>query len=118
MALPPSSLWSNPGRPEKGIPSLLSYLVCQGGGELGRVLTARTRHEDVLVGSVATSVSLTVLAVSTHPSSGHTDGTANEVFCEHFRSHWGVAGSTDWKFNSRNIVVPESCGWTLVQCKP
>ncbi|MCP4047011.1 MAG: hypothetical protein GY732_13610 [Gammaproteobacteria bacterium] len=50
-----------------------------GGGELGWVPAARTRHEHVRVGSVATSLSLTVLAAGTHPNSGHTDGNVMEL---------------------------------------
>ena len=43
-------------------------------GEPGWVLTVRTRCEHVHVRSVATSMSLTVLTVNTHPSSGRVDG--------------------------------------------
>ena len=47
---------------------------CDVGGEPGWVVIARTRHEDIHVGSVATSLSLTVLAITTHPGSGHAGG--------------------------------------------
>ena len=59
--------------------ALLSHLIFSS-GEPGWVVTARTRHKDIHVGSVATSLSLTVLAVSTHPGSGHADGITIEMF--------------------------------------
>ena len=61
-----------------------------GGGELGWVLTARTRCEYIPVSSGRDVLSLTVPALNTHPSSGHVDGIIIEVFCEHHRSQWGV----------------------------
>ena len=51
-----------------------------GGGEPGWVLNARTRHEEIHVGSGRDVLSLTVLAFITHPSSGHADGITIEKF--------------------------------------
>jgi len=45
-------------------------------GELRWVSTVRTRHEPIHGGSVATSLSLTVLTVDTHPSSVQVNGFA------------------------------------------
>ena len=73
-----------------GLDILLSH--CVTGGEPEWVVIARTRHKYipqgtlstvsrshlVRVGSVATSLSLTVLATTTHPGSGHAGGIPNE----------------------------------------
>ena len=50
---------------------------CVVGGEPGWLVIARTRHKHVRVGSVATSLSLTVLAITNHPGSGHADDIPN-----------------------------------------
>ena len=54
---------------------LLSHGVV--GGEPEWLVIARTRHEDIHVGSVATSLSLTVLAITNHPGSGNADDIPN-----------------------------------------
>jgi len=56
---------------EKGI--RITAITLNSPGELGWVWTAMTRHEPLPGDSVATSLSLTVLAVHTHPSSGQAD---------------------------------------------
>lgn len=43
-------------------------------------MTARTRHEPIHGGSGATSLSLTVLAVNTHPSSGQAVSGGSDPF--------------------------------------
>jgi len=58
-----------------GVLSLLPHGVV--GGEPGWLVIARTRHKHVPVGSVATSLSLTVLAITNHPGSGHADDIPN-----------------------------------------
>ena len=74
---------------------LLSHCVI--GGEPGWVVIARTRHEDIHVGSGRDVLSLTVLAITTHPGSGHADGTTGEMLCMHNRSQWGVVTNTTVK---------------------
>ena len=46
-------------------------------------MNTRGVHLIIPVGSVATSMSLTVLAVNTHPDSGQAGGLAIEMFGEH-----------------------------------
>ena len=60
---------------EGGLGPMLSQCVI--GGEPGWLVIARTRHKHIRVGSVATSLSLTVLAITNHPGSGHADDIPN-----------------------------------------